>query len=76
MCAYCGSQSLTTTDELTREHDEVLGLISRVRDARRGGGTGRPDRLVHTLDLPHLHKGLVAGRGTPIRVPVRPSGET
>jgi hemerythrin-like domain-containing protein len=37
MCEYCGCQTVATIDELTREHDEVVTLISRVRDARRDG---------------------------------------
>ena len=31
MCEYCGCQALATIDELTREHDLVVGLL---RDAR------------------------------------------
>ncbi|WP_217168071.1 hemerythrin domain-containing protein [Streptomyces sp. AC512_CC834] len=37
MCEYCGCQSLTSIDELTREHDAVVALISRVRKARGEG---------------------------------------
>ncbi|MFG3127025.1 hemerythrin domain-containing protein [Streptomyces tendae] len=37
MCEYCGCQSLATIDELTREHDAVVNLIGRVRDAHRDG---------------------------------------
>lgn len=33
MCEYCGCQALATIDELTREHDVVIGLISDVRSA-------------------------------------------
>jgi hemerythrin-like domain-containing protein len=33
MCEYCGCQALPAIDELTREHDMVVGLISRVRGA-------------------------------------------
>ncbi|MFF5188438.1 hemerythrin domain-containing protein [Streptomyces sp. NPDC000345] len=39
MCEYCGCQSVATIDELTREHDAVVTLISHVRDARRDGDT-------------------------------------
>ncbi|MFJ6070702.1 hemerythrin domain-containing protein [Streptomyces sp. NPDC093065] len=39
MCEYCGCQSLASIDELTREHDEVVALISRVRTARGAGDT-------------------------------------
>ena len=27
MCEYCGCQSVTVIDDLTREHDEVVTLI-------------------------------------------------
>ncbi len=33
MCEYCGCQALGTIDELTREHDLVVDLISDVRGA-------------------------------------------
>jgi hypothetical protein len=39
MCEYCGCQSLAAIDELTREHDEVVGLISGVRAAHGAGDT-------------------------------------
>ncbi|MFA3878061.1 hemerythrin domain-containing protein [Streptomyces sp. MMCC 100] len=39
MCEYCGCQSLTSIDELTREHDAVVALFSRVRTARGTGDT-------------------------------------
>ncbi|MFF8925942.1 hemerythrin domain-containing protein [Streptomyces longwoodensis] len=41
MCEYCGCQSLTTIDELTREHDEVVRLISHLRPAHQEGGVTR-----------------------------------
>lgn len=31
MCEYCGCQALASIDELTREHELVLNLISQVR---------------------------------------------
>ncbi|MFF7144621.1 hemerythrin domain-containing protein [Streptomyces nodosus] len=37
MCEYCGCQALQAIDELTQEHDRVVTLISRVRDAHAGG---------------------------------------
>ncbi|MCD9874818.1 hemerythrin domain-containing protein [Streptomyces guryensis] len=37
MCEYCGCQALETIDELTQEHEKVVTLISRVRDAHRDG---------------------------------------
>lgn len=37
MCEYCGCQALAPIDELTREHELVLSLISQVGSARAGG---------------------------------------
>jgi hypothetical protein len=37
MCEYCGTQALAAIDELTREHDHVVTLISRVRAAPATG---------------------------------------
>ncbi|GAB1516875.1 hemerythrin domain-containing protein [Actinophytocola sp. KF-1] len=37
MCEYCGCQALDAIAELTREHDEVVALISHVRDAHTRG---------------------------------------
>lgn len=37
MCEYCGCQSVRSVDELTKEHDLVVALISRVRTAHRNG---------------------------------------
>ena len=34
MCEYCGCQALVPIDELTREHELVLSLISQVRPYR------------------------------------------
>jgi Hemerythrin HHE cation binding domain len=33
VCEYCGCQALATIDELTREHDLVVGLIGAARSA-------------------------------------------
>lgn len=41
MCEYCGCQSLASIDELTREHDEVIRLISHLRPAHEKGGAAR-----------------------------------
>ncbi|MGW3168758.1 hemerythrin domain-containing protein [Streptomyces sp. NPDC001153] len=41
MCEYCGCQSLAAIDELTREHDEVVRLISHLRTAQQEGGVAR-----------------------------------
>jgi hypothetical protein len=49
MCEYCGCQSLTAIDDLTREHDAVVDLISHVRDAHRAGDTGLMARLARRI---------------------------
>ncbi|MFJ7290493.1 hemerythrin domain-containing protein [Streptomyces collinus] len=41
MCEYCGCQSLASLGELTREHDEVVRLISHLRPAHQEGGVAR-----------------------------------
>jgi len=41
MCEYCGCQALVPIDELTREHELVLSLISQVRPARAAGDLPR-----------------------------------
>jgi hemerythrin-like domain-containing protein len=33
MCEYCGCQDVTAIGDLTREHDEVIGLMAHVRAA-------------------------------------------
>ncbi len=37
MCEYCGCQAVSAIAELTREHDEVVALISHVRTAHTRG---------------------------------------
>jgi hemerythrin-like domain-containing protein len=37
MCEYCGCLAVGPIAELTREHDEVVALISTVRDAHTRG---------------------------------------
>ena len=37
MCEYCGCQDVTAIGDLTREHDEVVGLMSKVRTAHAIG---------------------------------------
>jgi hypothetical protein len=32
MCKYCGCQDVTAIGDLTREHDEVVGLMNKIRD--------------------------------------------
>ena len=49
MCEYCGCQALAPIDELTREHDAVLGLISHVRAARADGDTGQMAELAQQI---------------------------
>ncbi|MCQ9179758.1 hemerythrin domain-containing protein [Streptomyces sp. IBSBF 2953] len=56
MCEYCGCQSVKTIDELTREHDHVVTLISRTREARRDGDTARMAELARRITavlVPH-----------------------
>lgn len=56
MCEYCGCQSLASIDELTREHDEVVRLISHLRPAREDGDVGgmaRVARRIATVLGPH-----------------------
>ncbi|WP_030226949.1 hemerythrin domain-containing protein [Streptomyces sp. NRRL WC-3626] len=56
MCEYCGCQSLASIDELTREHDEVVRLISHLRPAHRSGDIARMAELarrITTVLVPH-----------------------
>nr|WSY50419.1 hemerythrin domain-containing protein [Streptomyces sp. NBC_00886] len=56
MCEYCGCQSLASIDELTREHDEVVRLISHLRSAHQDGGVdhmARVAREIATVLDPH-----------------------
>ncbi|MEU2915942.1 hemerythrin domain-containing protein [Streptomyces massasporeus] len=56
MCEYCGCQSLAAIDELTREHDEVVRLISRLRPAHQDGDVARMARIaceITTVLGPH-----------------------
>lgn len=56
MCEYCGCQSLTSIDELTREHDEVVRLISHLRPAQQAGdvaGMAGVAREIATVLGPH-----------------------
>ena len=36
MCEYCGCQEIAVLRELTREHDAVVALISRVKSSIAG----------------------------------------
>lgn len=49
MCEYCGCQALAPIDELTREHDLVLDLISQVRPARAGADLPRMAELANRI---------------------------
>lgn len=49
MCEYCGCQSLASIDELTREHDEVVRLISHLRPAHEDGDVGRMARVARRI---------------------------
>ncbi|MEW2614786.1 hemerythrin domain-containing protein [Streptomyces sp. NPDC047880] len=49
MCEYCGCQALETIDELTREHERVVTLISHVRDARGDGAIARMAELAREI---------------------------
>ena len=49
MCEYCGCQALTAIDELTREHDLVVRLISQVRSAAVASDTPRMAELARGI---------------------------
>jgi hypothetical protein len=49
MCEYCGCQALPAIDELTREHDLVVGLIAEVRTAHRANDIARLARLARQI---------------------------
>jgi hemerythrin-like domain-containing protein len=56
VCEYCGCQSLTSIGELTREHDEVVRLISHLRPAQQAGdvaGMAKVARDIATVLGPH-----------------------
>ncbi|QNE74311.1 hemerythrin domain-containing protein [Streptomyces finlayi] len=56
MCEYCGCQSLASIDELTREHDEVVRLISHLHPARQDGDVARMAQVareITTVLAPH-----------------------
>ncbi|NJP50183.1 hemerythrin domain-containing protein [Streptomyces sp. SBST2-5] len=56
MCEYCGCQSLTSIDELTREHEEVVRLISHLRPAHAAGDVpamARVARRIAAVLAPH-----------------------
>ncbi|MFF0105928.1 hemerythrin domain-containing protein [Streptomyces hirsutus] len=49
MCEYCGCRSLAAIDELTREHDEVVRLISHLRPAHEDGDVPRMAQVVREI---------------------------
>lgn len=49
MCEYCGCQALAAIDELTREHDLVVGLIAKARSARAASDIPRLARLARMI---------------------------
>jgi hypothetical protein len=49
MCEYCGCQALAPIDDLTREHDLVVNLISDVRSARQGDDVVRMASLARQI---------------------------
>ncbi|MET8560834.1 hemerythrin domain-containing protein [Streptomyces flaveolus] len=49
MCEYCGCQALVSIDQLTREHEAVVNLISHVRDAHRHGEVTRMAELARAI---------------------------
>ncbi|MFF9624783.1 hemerythrin domain-containing protein [Streptomyces griseosporeus] len=49
MCEYCGCQAVASLDQLTREHDTVVRLISHVREAHRNGEVTRLAQLAREI---------------------------
>ncbi|UQU67833.1 hemerythrin domain-containing protein [Couchioplanes caeruleus] len=49
MCEYCGCQSVTAIEELTREHDEVVAMIAEVRTAHAAGDVARMAELARAI---------------------------
>ena len=49
MCEYCGCQSLGSIDELTREHDEVVRLISHLRTAHQASDVARMAQVTREI---------------------------
>ncbi|GAA3348171.1 hemerythrin domain-containing protein [Amorphoplanes nipponensis] len=49
MCEYCGCQSVTAIDELTREHDMVVAMIGDVRAAHTAGDVPRMAELARRI---------------------------
>jgi hemerythrin-like domain-containing protein len=49
MCEYCGCQTVTAIDDLTREHDMVVNLIGEVRAAHAATDTARMAELARQI---------------------------
>jgi hypothetical protein len=49
VCEYCGCQSPTAIDELTREHDRGVRLISHLRPAHQDGDVDRMARVAREI---------------------------
>lgn len=49
MCEYCGCQDLPAIEELTYEHDRVVGLISEVRAVHAAGDVNELARLARQI---------------------------
>lgn len=49
MCEYCSCQALGAIDELTREHELVMRLISQVRSAVAASDTARLAQLARSI---------------------------
>lgn len=49
MCEYCGCQALSAIADLTREHDDIVTLISRVRSAHVTGDHAATARLARQI---------------------------
>jgi hemerythrin-like domain-containing protein len=57
VCEYCGCQALTAIADLTREHDQVVTLISQVRAAHNAGdaaGMAATVRQISAVLGPHV----------------------
>ena len=50
MCEYCGCQTITAIDELTREHDMVVTMIGDVRTAHAAGDVARMAAVARRID--------------------------
>src|SRR4051812_17190426 len=49
MCEYCGCQAVPAIDQLTREHDLVVGMIGDVRGAAAAGDADRMAQLARDI---------------------------